>query len=60
MIERRILGTGPHPTTPAAQPTAGRRARLAAEPAEPIETPANAPHPRGRRQLGTGPDAAAH
>ncbi|WP_371681588.1 hypothetical protein [Streptomyces sp. NBC_01276] len=31
MIERRPLGTGPRPATPPAQPSAARRARLAAE-----------------------------
>ncbi|MEU8438823.1 hypothetical protein AB0F18_39295 [Streptomyces sp. NPDC029216] len=64
MIERRALGTGPRPATPPAQPTAGRRARLAAEPAEAPQTaaegPEGAPRSPGRRQLGTGPDAAAH
>ncbi|WP_329202751.1 MULTISPECIES: hypothetical protein [unclassified Streptomyces] len=31
MTERRPLGTGPRPATPAAEPHGGRRARLAAE-----------------------------
>ncbi|MER7514262.1 hypothetical protein ABTX82_39000 [Streptomyces lavendulae] len=62
MTERRALGTGPRPATPPAQPTAGRRACLAAEPAEAPqaggEEPAAAPRSPGRRRLGTGPDAA--
>ncbi|MFF4013287.1 hypothetical protein [Streptomyces sp. NPDC001717] len=59
MTERRPLGTGPRPATPPAQPTAGRRARLAAEPAELVEASASAPRSRGRRTLGTGTDASA-
>ncbi|WP_329203302.1 MULTISPECIES: hypothetical protein [unclassified Streptomyces] len=62
MIERRLLGTGPCPTTHATEPHGGRRARLAAE-----GTDANAPaqaatdnHPAvpGRRTLdpSTTPD----
>ncbi|MFI9065578.1 hypothetical protein ACIGQE_27515 [Streptomyces sp. NPDC053429] len=64
MIERRALGTGPRPATPPAQPTAGHRARLAAEPTEApqagAEWSAAAPRSPGRRRLGTGPDAATH
>ncbi|MEU3774340.1 hypothetical protein AB0F11_14275 [Streptomyces sp. NPDC032472] len=63
MTERRALGTGPRPTTPPAQPTTGRRARLAAEPVEApraaAEAPAEPPRSPGRRRLGTGTDAAA-
>ncbi|MEU8844020.1 hypothetical protein AB0D97_33735 [Streptomyces roseus] len=62
MIERRVLGNGPRPPTPPAQPTASHRARLAVEPAEephaPAEEAATAPRsPGGRRQLGPGTDA---
>ncbi|MEU3778909.1 hypothetical protein AB0F11_38045 [Streptomyces sp. NPDC032472] len=64
MTERRALGTGPRPATPPEQPTAGRRARLAAEPAEApqaaAEGPEAAPRSPGRRQLGTGPGAGAN
>ncbi|MGX1887138.1 hypothetical protein [Streptomyces sp. NPDC055287] len=64
MNERRVLGTGPRPATPPAQPTAGSRARLAAEPAEApqagAEGAAAAPRSPGRRRLGTGPEAGAH
>ncbi|MER7122264.1 hypothetical protein ACFQL8_37385 [Streptomyces goshikiensis] len=62
MTERRALGAGPRPTTPAVQPEGSRRTRLAAETAEAPRTPAEAPpavlRPSGRRQLGTGTDTA--
>ncbi|MEV7442917.1 hypothetical protein AB0O22_17475 [Streptomyces sp. NPDC091204] len=64
MIERRLLGTGPSPATPPPQPSASRRARLAAEgtttapPAQ--ERPAQGLNSEqspveGRRPLGPGP-----
>ncbi|MGW2442319.1 hypothetical protein ACWCY1_37320 [Streptomyces goshikiensis] len=42
MTEHRPLGTGPRPTTPPEPPTAARRARLAAEPAEDSATASGA------------------
>lgn len=65
MTERRALGAGPHPST--SQPAAGRRTRLAVEPAdaetrrtdaaEPSEAPPRSP---GRRRLGTGHGPTRH
>ncbi|MFD7561007.1 hypothetical protein ACFV9E_41805 [Streptomyces sp. NPDC059835] len=64
MTERRTLGTGPRPATPPAQPTADRRARLAAEPAEAPHSAADKlaamPRSPGRRRLGTGTNTAPH
>ncbi|WP_159045890.1 hypothetical protein [Streptomyces sp. WM6372] len=60
MTERRTLGTGPRPTTPLAAPTAARRGRLAAEPAEDSGTAgeeAAVPRSPGRRPLGPGADS---
>ncbi|MFJ2825645.1 hypothetical protein ACIO7M_31705 [Streptomyces toxytricini] len=63
MTGRRVLGTGPRPASSPAPPTGGRRARLAAEPAdaqppqattEPTRAAALSP---GRRRLGNGTDA---
>lgn len=58
MIERRPLGTGPRPAAPPAQPTAARRARLAAEgtaAAPPDQEPTGEQlAAEGRRPLGPG------
>ncbi|MEU9946511.1 hypothetical protein [Streptomyces lavendulae] len=60
---RRPLGTGPHPATPPA-PSAARRARLAAELAEPTADTTGAPArpapASGWRALGTGAEAPGH
>lgn len=61
MTERRPLGTGPRSATTATPPTAARRARLAAEPAEDSATAPGEPVvPRSpdRRPLGPGADPA--
>ncbi|MCX5078638.1 hypothetical protein OHA84_36945 [Streptomyces sp. NBC_00513] len=59
MNERRQLGSGPRPATPPAPPTAGRRARLAAEgtPTPPPTEAAAGERPEqqpGRRALRPG------
>ncbi|MFF1561682.1 hypothetical protein [Streptomyces sp. NPDC058279] len=58
MTERRPLGTGPRPTTPATEPPGGRRARLAAEGTDMLPPAQAATDDRqavpGRRPLGPG------
>ncbi|MFF1561839.1 hypothetical protein [Streptomyces sp. NPDC058279] len=62
MIERRPLGTGPRPTTPATGAPDGRRARLAAEGTDmlPPAQAATDDHQAipSRRTLGPGTTAA--